>query len=91
MSIVKQADVDTATPALALDVSVLLTEPACVLSGQEELLKSVYRFWVKPGSVRNADRIWARTPQNRTYRAWRIPKFTRMVRLQTAPTGSGVS
>ena len=39
-------------PALVLDVSVLLTEPACVLSGQEELLKSVYRFWVKPGSVR---------------------------------------
>ena len=47
-----QADVDTATPALALDVSVLLTEPAYVLSGQEALLKSVYRFWVKPGSVR---------------------------------------
>ena len=22
------------------------------------------------GAVRNADRIWARTPQNRTYRAW---------------------
>ena len=48
-----QTDMDTATPALALDVSVLLTEPACVLSGQESpLLKSVYRFWVKPGSVR---------------------------------------
>ena len=52
MSIVMQADVDPATPALVLDVSVLLTEPTCVLSGQEELLKSVYRFWVKPGSVR---------------------------------------
>jgi hypothetical protein len=23
-----------------------------------------------PGAVRNADRIWASTPQNRTYRAW---------------------
>ena len=46
-----QTDMDTATPALALDVSALLTEPACVLSGQESpLLKSVYRFWVKPGS-----------------------------------------
>ena len=23
-----------------------------------------------PGAVRNADRIWVSTPQNRTYRAW---------------------
>ena len=23
-----------------------------------------------PGAVRNADRIWVNTPQNRTYRTW---------------------
>ena len=26
---------------------------------------------------------------NRTYRSWRVPKLTLMVRLQTAPTGNG--
>ena len=27
-------------------------------------------FFYGAGSVRNAGRIWASTPQNRTYRAW---------------------
>ncbi len=37
--------------ALALDLT--LAEEARVLSGQgSPLLKSVYRFWVMPGSVR---------------------------------------
>ena len=69
-----QTDVDTATPTLALDVSVLLTEPACILSGQEELLKSVYRFWVKPGSVRKPNLPGLGTA-----------KLTPMVRFTTAP------
>ena len=34
-------------------------------------------------------KIWVRTPQNRTYRAWRMPKLTPMVRRKTAPTGPG--
>ena len=25
-----------------------------------------------PGAVRNADRIWVRTPQNRTYWVWGV-------------------
>ena len=29
-----------------------------------------------PGSVRNADRIWSSTPQNRTYRAGGIQRIT---------------
>ena len=29
-----------------------------------------------PGSVRNADRIWVSTPQNRTYRAGGIQRIT---------------
>ncbi len=27
-------------------------------------------LFLQSGVVRNADRIWASTPQNRTYRAW---------------------
>ena len=69
-----QADVDPRRHALALDL--MLTEQARVLSGQEPSLKRAYCSWVKPGSVRNADRIWVSTPQNRTYRAWRTAKLT---------------
>ena len=46
----------------------MFAELTRVLLGQgSPLLKRVYRSCVKPGSVRNADRIWVSTPQNRTY------------------------
>ena len=41
-------------------------------------------FCVESDAVRNADRIWASTPQNRIYRAW-VAKSG----CKTAPAGSG--
>ena len=41
-------------------------------SGTEPLIFSKIDTY---GAVGNADRIWARTPQNRTYRFWKLARF----------------
>ena len=35
-------------------------------------------FSTNTGAVRNADRIWASTPQNRTYRSWSCQGYLRI-------------
>ena len=63
----------------------------CHPSGIQEGFWSIHSLCLRPSSVRNADRIWVRTPQNRTYRAWRTAKLTPMVHRKTRPTGPGVN
>ena len=44
--------------------------------------------WKESGAVGNADRIWASTPQNRTYREWKLSAIASYgVRKHIEPIG----